>query len=218
MLGVKDCPFFALFFLCIIQVSKLTLERKSNNFILASHVVAQAKAGTKLNSNTHFPKPLSVETGGRPSPQALATLDDQVVARHVVRGFGGQVDDGSLQVGGLGQPPGGNVGQPAPHQRPQLLRADERRVHDAPAASTRTKGLATGPAQKERQHREVFEMLIQKENSVTAQRRWAHPACSALAESHGANFHDASFPSSPFAADAQLRGFLSSTHTHTQSS
>lgn len=102
-------PLFCLIFPVHYTSVQINLERKSNNFILASHVVAQAKAGTKLNSNTHFPKPLSGETGGRPSPQALATLDDQVVACHVVRGFGGQVDDGSLQVGGLGQPPGGNA-------------------------------------------------------------------------------------------------------------
>lgn len=132
--------------------------------------MTQAKAGAKLNSNTRFPKAVRGETAGL-SPQALATLDDQVVASHVVRGVGGQVDDGSLQVSGLGQPPSRNGGQPAPHQRPQLLRADQRRVNDAPAASTRTKGLAKSPAQEERQHLEVCEVLGQKESGAVARRR-----------------------------------------------
>jgi len=88
--------------------------------------------------------PLSGEARGHPSPQALATLDDQIMARHVVRGFGGQVDDGSLQVGRPSQPASGDVGQPAPHQRPQVLGADERRVDDAPATSTRTQRLGQG--------------------------------------------------------------------------
>ena len=97
--------------------------------------------------------PLRGEAGGCPSPQALAALDDQIMTRHVFRGFRGQIDDGSLQVGRPSQPPGGDVPQPAPHQRPQVLGADERRVNDAPAKSTRTKSLGLGFPQKERQHR-----------------------------------------------------------------
>lgn len=153
------------------------------------------------------------EAGGRPSPQALATLNDQIMARHVVWGFGGQIDDGSLQVGRLSQPPGRDVHQPAPHQRPQVLGADERRVDDAPATSIHTKSLGLGFPQKERQHLEVFEMLIRKENRGIAQRRCASQTCSGSAESRNANFGSASFLL-PFAADGQAER-LSSKWVHT---
>ena len=146
--------------------------------------------------------PLGGEAGGRPLPQALAALDDQIMARHVIRGFGGQIDDGSLQVGHPSQPPGGDVRQPAPHQRPQVLGADERRVDDAPATSTRAKSLGPAFPQKERQHLEVFEGFIRKENRGTAQRRCASQTCSASAERHDANFGSASFLS-PFATAGQ---------------
>lgn len=127
--------FFFLFYYTSLQ-SNTQKKKKNDRSILAGHVAAQAKTGTELNSNRHFPVwpiPLRGEAGGRPLPQALAALDDQIMTRHVIRGFGGQINDGSLQVGGSSQSPGGDVLQPAPHQRPQVLGADERRVHDAPA-------------------------------------------------------------------------------------
>lgn len=85
------------------------------------------------------------------------------MTRHVVGGFRGQKDDGSLQVRPPSQPSRGDVRQPALHQWLQGLGADERRVHDAPAKSTHSTGLWVGlTKRKGRAH--VFEVLNQKEN------------------------------------------------------
>lgn len=148
-----------------------------------------------------------------PSPQALAPLNDQVVARHVVGGFRGQKDDGSLQVRPPSQPSRGNVRQPALHQRLQGLGADERRVHNAPAKSTHGTGLWMGlTKRKGRTH--VFEVLNQKENYEVVLRRAASCTVCASTESHHKNFGSTSYlPSFTTAGQAQRIYFKQRTHT-----
>lgn len=160
MLEMKEC-FFLLLLLLLYESPKQHPKEEINQSILAGHFAAQVKTETKLNTYTYFPK-RPVPPSSLPSPQALPTLDDQIMARHVVRGFGGQINDGSLQVGHPSQPPGGDVRQPAPHQRLQVLGADERRVHDAPATSTGAERLAPAFPREERQHLEAFKMAILK--------------------------------------------------------
>lgn len=63
MLKMKD--FFFLFpVFALYKSPKQHPKEENNNFILAGHLATQAKTGSKLNINTHFPKRTIPERGG----------------------------------------------------------------------------------------------------------------------------------------------------------
>lgn len=56
--------FFFSLFLHYTSLQSNTPKEENNHFILAGHLATQAKTGTKLNINTHFPKQTIPERGG----------------------------------------------------------------------------------------------------------------------------------------------------------
>lgn len=216
---MKDCFFilFLLLFYCT-SLQSNTQKKKNNRFILADHLAAQAKTGTELNSNRHFPVwPIPLRGGGRRTP--LTT--------------------------GSGRPRWPDYD---PSCNPRLRRPNKRRqpagrwlepvsrrgcppASAAPAAAgpwsgwaacprcpchkrTTTKSLGQGFPWKEKRPLEVFERLIRKENRGIGQGRCASQTRSVSAESRGANFGSASFLL-PFATARQVYRFsLKWVHTY----
>mmetsp|Transcript_48151 Transcript_48151/g.111510 ORF Transcript_48151/g.111510 Transcript_48151/m.111510 type:complete len:334 (+) Transcript_48151:477-1478(+) len=83
-------------------------------------------------------------------PQRLPTLDDEIVAHHVVRRLRSQINNGALQVSDVTELADGHVGDPLVSKRSQrIVGPDERRVDDA-RRNTVDIDAAAGPLATER--------------------------------------------------------------------